>query len=238
MVCGPRGVGKTTLVKWLLRGERGMIHIPLEPCSVDQFYLSILQLLQCNFEGMDKKNLVERSLLHIHTRGGRKPTFVVEVNEKCDASQMMQLLVEMKTLGSDLKLANFLVVVSTSRAALLIPVTPSELRVLTFHVDDPSEEIIHGYLDNKLSVSFPSSTKEERDEFISYYVKAVGTRFLDASTLTMTLDFSKAGGKKTFEEAKQDGYEYARRRRDEYSEAYSKFMEMLANVDKKKKKYY
>ena len=101
MVCGPRGVGKTTLVKSLLRGERGMMHIPLEPCSVDHFYWSILEVLQCKFEGIPPKALVKRSLSHIHKKGGRKPTIVVEVNEKCDARQMMQLLVEIKTVGTD-----------------------------------------------------------------------------------------------------------------------------------------
>ena len=136
------------------------MHITLEPSSVDQFYSSILQLLQCKFEGINQKTLVKQSLSHIRASGGKKPTLVVEVNEKCDTSQMMQLLVEIKTLGSDLKLANFIVVVSTSRAALLIPVTLSELRVSTFYVDDPSEEIIH---DKRLSVSFPSSAKEERE---------------------------------------------------------------------------
>ena len=42
------------------------------------------------------------------------PTFVVSINDKADFNHLMNLLIEMKTLGSDYKLANFVVDVSSS----------------------------------------------------------------------------------------------------------------------------
>ena len=58
---------------------------------------------------------------------------------------------------------------------------------------------------------------------------------MDAFALTMTFRVGKAEGKERFEDAKQDGYTFVRRRRNEYHEAYSKFMQMFKNVDQTKK---
>ncbi|MGJ8945943.1 hypothetical protein AB9K17_23930, partial [Salmonella enterica subsp. enterica serovar Kentucky] len=60
---------------------------------------------------------------------GIKPTFVVDVNEKCSEKELMAILIELKKLVADLNLANGVVILSTSRAALLVPVTAPTLRV-------------------------------------------------------------------------------------------------------------
>lgn len=65
----------------------------------------------------------------------------MEFNEKCHASEVMEVLVEMKVVGSDSDIANIFVVASTSQALLLIPVTLSELRVLTLLNTDLPEAI-------------------------------------------------------------------------------------------------
>ena len=45
---------------------------------------------------------------------GIKPTFVVDVNEKCSEKELMAILIELKILVADRNLANGVVVLSTS----------------------------------------------------------------------------------------------------------------------------
>ena len=42
MVCGPRRVGKTTVMQKALEGEVGVMYLQLDPRNVDNFYSSVL----------------------------------------------------------------------------------------------------------------------------------------------------------------------------------------------------
>ena len=122
VIFGPRGVGKTTIVCKALEGVPGVIHLALAPCTVDNFYASILETFQYEYHDMNNVALVRAALKLFKKKRRKVPTFVVSINDKADFNHLMNLLIEMKTIGSDYKLTNFVVDVSSSRAALLIPV--------------------------------------------------------------------------------------------------------------------
>ena len=183
MVCGLRGVGKTTVMQKAFENEVGVIHVQLDPCSVDRFYSSILEYVNFKHEGIEKASLVKKALEEIKTRGGKKPCFVLEINEKCDAHQMMSVLVEMKHLVEYSHSANVFIVISTSRASLILPVSLTELRVMTVEVDDPPREVIESYCDKRLSDLFPESTKCFREQITTQFIQQLGTRFLDACNM-------------------------------------------------------
>ena len=60
---------------------------------------------------------------------------------------------------------------STSRAALLLPVTTHELRVRPVRIIDPPETIIMEYLEKHLAKRFPYSKQEERHDWIKSYTQ-------------------------------------------------------------------
>ena len=100
---------------------------------------------------MNNVALVRAALKLFKKKTRKMPTFVVSVNDKADFKNLMNLLIEMKTIGSDYKLANFVVDVSSSRAALLIPIDLFELRVHPEVVNDTSREVIQEYLKGTVS---------------------------------------------------------------------------------------
>ena len=235
MVCGPRRVGKTTIVQKALEGEHGIIHIRLHSFTVDEFYRRILERVKFKYAEIDPSHLINNALARIKKKGGRKPIIVVDIDEKCSMDQALRLLIVMKQLGSDAKLATFFVVVSTSRASVLIPVTLAELRVDTMLINDPSEEVITSYLKKALSDLFPDIEEEETNEFIDDYVRKMGTRFLDAANLVCVLTIARRNNPE-FKYAKQQGYEYINERIASYQDACSEFFQMLSNLDTEKRK--
>ena len=56
-----------------------------------------------------------------------------------DHSCLMHLLIELKMVGRELKLAIFFAVASTSRASLLIPIGLPELQVQALHIAERSD---------------------------------------------------------------------------------------------------
>ena len=85
---GPRRVGKTTVM------QKALEYLQLDPCNVDNFYSSVLDNVRFKYEGINKVSLVKNSLEEIQRKGGKKPTFAVEINEKCDAHQLMLCLLK------------------------------------------------------------------------------------------------------------------------------------------------
>ena len=116
---------------------------------------------------------------------------MVEINEKCDAHQLMALLVEMKKLVDNSCSANVFIVMSTSRSALLLPVDLCELRVTTVEISDPPTEVFEKYCDKHLSDLFPGCTKSFREQIISQFVQELGTRFLDARNMLNQLSLER-----------------------------------------------
>lgn len=88
-------------------------------------------------------------------------------------------------------------VVSSSRAALLLPVTLHELRLEPVGVYDSPPRMIMAYLEKGLLEIFPRSSREEGDDWITNYTQQIGTRFLDSVNLLRTLEHAKIHKKKT-----------------------------------------
>lgn len=187
LVHGPRGVGKTTIMKAILRDVEGIVHIQPSPLEKESFYNSILTTVGFKAQGKGSDTLVISALTKIRERGGTKPTFLVEVNEKCNEKQLMEILIELKKLVADSELSSAFVVLSSSRAALLLPVTLHELRVDAIQVHDPPPITIMTFLENQMSELLPDTKEEERKDLIINYTEQIGTRFLDAVDLLSAL---------------------------------------------------
>ena len=149
MVCGPRGVGKSTAVFKAMEGKRGVIHVKLSSCNAETFFSTVLNQLRFKHHEIPNDALLIQALLNIDERKGNKPTFIIEVNEKCKADDLSALLILLKDLGSDQNLATFIVVLSTSRA-LMLPIPLKELRVRVQTMENPPEHVIKSYLEKFL----------------------------------------------------------------------------------------
>lgn len=223
LVHGPRGVGKTTVMEHALQGIEGVVHIQPNPFTVENFYESILEVFDIKTHDLSKAKLVMNALKMIQDRDGNKPTIVVDVNETVDEKQLMPILIELKKIGADSNLASTFVVVSTCRAALFLPVTLHELRVSVSCIHDPPKMAVVTFLNERLSEVFPESKPNEREDWIMYYTKEIGNRFLDASNLVSDVRFRKPEAKNV----KDYIEEFVRRRRKTYSLATSEFIEMI-----------
>ena len=113
LVHGPRGVGKTTHTQHSLNCVKGVVHIQPNPLTVENFYKSIVEYV--GFKTQSESYDVIHALKKIKAdEKGIKPTFVVDVNEKCSEKELMAILIELKILVADRNLANGVVVLSTS----------------------------------------------------------------------------------------------------------------------------
>ena len=210
-----------------MESEKGVVHVALSPCSLENLYSSILATLRFKHENIDSKTLIMQALEDIRERRGNKPTFIVEVNERCGEQELTQLLLELKDLGSDRDLAKFIVVLSTSRAVLLVPISLHELRVLCESVEDPSEDIIEQYL-RKYLVQFSEDlvSKKQMDKLISHYIKVIGTRFLDSYLL---IELWERADCTTFEEVEKICSEFITSRGIAYSDSLEEFTKKFNN---------
>lgn len=227
LVCGPRGVGKSTAVYKAMEGEKGVVHVALSPCSLQNLYGSMLTTLRFKHENIDGKTLIMQALEDIRKRRGNKPTFIVEVNEKCGEQELTQLLLELKDLGSDRNLAKFIVILSTSQAALLVSISLDELRVVCESVEDPSEDIIEQHL-RKYLVHFSKDLVSEKqvDKLISHYIKVIGTRFLDSTRLIERWERAKCT---TFDEVENICSKFITSRGKAYSDSLEEFTNKFNN---------
>ena len=235
LVHGPRGVGKTTLMQHSLNCVKGVVHIQPNPLTVKNFYESIFEYVDFKTQSKSHAALVIHALKKIKAdEKGIKPTFVVDVNEKCSEKELMAILIELKKLVADLNLANGAVILSTSRAALLLPVTLHELRVRPVNISDPPRRTIVNFLEKHLVKLFPDSKPEEREGWIASYSPEIGTRFLDAANLISELRIAKSKGSLTTPKTVSDSVqEFVSQRKKTYRSSALKFVTM---VDKRKRK--
>ena len=235
LVHGPRGVGKTTLTQHSLNCVKGVVHIQPNPLTVKNFYESIFEYVDFKTQSESHAALVIHALKKIKAdEKGIKPTFVVDINEKCSEKELMAILIELKKLVADLNLANGAVILSTSRAALLLPVTLHELRVRPVNISDPPRRTIVNFLEKQLVKLFPDSKPEEREGWIASYSPEIGTRFLDAANLISELRIAKSKGSLTTPKTVSDSVqEFVSQRKKTYRSSALKFVTM---VDKRKRK--
>ena len=113
MVCGPRGVGKSTAVYKAMEGKKGVVHIPLRSCNQNHFFSTALQRLKFKHHEVADEVFLTQALEDIRHRKGNKTTFIVEINEKCSEKELTSLFLLLKHLASDQGLATFIVVLST-----------------------------------------------------------------------------------------------------------------------------
>ena len=182
MLCGPRGVGKSTAMLMALKDKKKVIRVQPDPVTVENLYAALVGFASLKQTGLDNEQVARGAFKAIQEKGGEIPTLIVEVNEKCTEKQLELLLVELKKLVSEDRLVNCLIVASTSRASLLLSVTLSELRVAALLMNDPPEDVIKTFLEEQFSpiIKDPS----QREKLINFYVKEIGTRFLDATLLS------------------------------------------------------
>lgn len=233
LVHGPRGVGKTTLMQHSLNCVKGVVHIQPNPLTVKNFYESIFEYVDFKTQSESHAALVIHALKKIKAdEKGIKLTFVVDINEKCSEKELMAILIELKKLVADLNLANGAVILSTSRAALLLPVTLHELRVRPVNISDPPRRTIVNFLEKHLVKLFPDSKPEEREGWIASYSPEIGTRFLDAANLISELGMAKSEESLTTT-VSDFVQEFVSQRKKTYRSSALKFVTM---VDKRKRK--
>ena len=144
----------------------------------------------------------------------------------------MHLILELKTLGFEDRLANFFTVLSTTRVSLFLPISLRELRVHIVHLEDPPNKSIQEYLSIYLSEEFPwFNNDEEKRQLINRYIEAVGTRFLDARDLMFTLDGVERKTSVALTEAVD---QFLRERKHEHLRALQKFHDMFDSQLRKK----
>ena len=233
LVHGPRGVGKTTLTQHSLNCVKGVVHIQPNPLTVKNFYESIFEYVDFKTQSEPHAALVIHALKKIKAdEKGIKPTFVVDINEKCSEKELMAILIELKKLVADLNLANGVVILTTSRTALLLPVTLHELRVRPVNISDPPRRTIVNFLEKHLVKLFPDSKPEEREGWIASYSPEIGTRFLDAANLISELGMAKSEESLTTT-VSDFVQEFVSQRKKTYRSSALKFVTM---VDKRKRK--
>ena len=104
-----------TLTQHSLNCVKGVVHIQPNPLTVKKFYESIFEYVDFKTQNESHAALVIHALKKIKADEKRiKPTFVVDVNEKCSEKELMAILIELKKLVADLNLANGVVILSTS----------------------------------------------------------------------------------------------------------------------------
>ena len=120
LVSGPRGAGKTTLVRQALQNKPGVLVLAVTPgVAVSEAWLAaaLLEALKIQHlpAAMQKRPLVLTALAK------QKPdplVLLVEVGERCTSKQLQALLLCLKVWGADYGLIQPIVVVSSSQAVI------------------------------------------------------------------------------------------------------------------------
>ena len=175
LVTGPRGSGKSTLVKYCLAGKGGVVRVFLNTqssFSEEKFAENVMKTIGVSYTqpGTDVNVM---ALLSLALRGLRKsqeelPIFVIEADERCTPDQLQSLLILMKQYGSHKQLIRPIIVLSSSTSVFGLSISPKELRARYFHVDDLTDEQCLEYVESRLS-----SMIEGDEQEISNFVKEV-----------------------------------------------------------------
>jgi len=143
VVAGPRGSGKTTLVKKMLLGREKVVYVSLK--SEVQTIQAVLRgkLGIPSGEPLDLEHCFEA---FEGLTGEAKPVLVVELDSNVSADAVRQQSQEMKILCSDQNLAHGILVLSDANAVFKLNPDPKRQRILW--VGDLDENEANALLDN------------------------------------------------------------------------------------------
>lgn len=123
--------------------------------------------------------------------GCKRPTIIVDVDERWDVADVEALLLYAKKVGADNELAKFVIIFSAAIASYEIPITFWELRCHIISIGEASDEEAQQYLVNCFSAiknrDKQNFTKEEIDGFTNIVMESGIRNFLDLQRLSNSL---------------------------------------------------
>ena len=196
VVYGPRGSGKSTAVMHVFSNRKCVVTSTLptdgeSKTCVKDWASSVLDSLgiQNIPSGVDPLNILEESLVQFKAKGQKTtslkdlPIIIVEVDSRCEGQFLENLLLQTKHLGADRKLANFVVVLSASRAAYNVQIGLNKLRAHAVLVDELSDDEAKEYLRSYLMKTIKNLSDEEVEEVVNDALCKVGNLLLDLVSL-------------------------------------------------------
>ena len=186
VVTGPRGSGKSTLVRRCLAGKAGVVRFCLNTrsdFSEEEFAENAMKTIDVSY-ALPGTNLLSVALRGLCKSQEELPIFVVEVDTRCTPDQLRSLLILMKQYGADEKLIRPIIVLSSSTSAFGLSITQRELRSRYFHVDDLTAEQCLEYVESRLSSTIEGD-KQEISKFVEDVVPllGIGNRLIDLDSL-------------------------------------------------------
>lgn len=178
IISGPRGCGKSTLVQEVLQDKAGVVSVAVDESGIEGFAGSIVGALIASShltEHIPHTTLVTSALTKLQKEQGEMPTIIVEVNERCTGDQLEKILLFLKYLGDDRRLARSVVVLSSSRTVLELVIGIDELRAKYRMVGDLTIEEAREFLIQLLSRHKIS----HEDVVVNEMLAMLGTRLLD-----------------------------------------------------------
>ena len=190
VVYGPRGSGKSTAVMHVFSNRKCVVTstLPTDGESntcVKDWASSVLDSLgiQNIPSGVDPLKILKESLVQFKAKGQKTslkdlPIIIVEVDSRCEGQFLENLLLQTKHLGGDKELANFVVVLSASRAAYNVKIGLDQLRAHAVLVDELSDDEAKEYLRSYLMKTIKNLSDEEVEEVVNDALCKVGNLIL------------------------------------------------------------
>ena len=190
VVYGPRGSGKSTAVMHVFSNRKCVVTsmLPTKGESntcVEDWASRLLHSLgiQNIPSGVDPLDILEESLVQFKAKGQKTslkdlPIIIVEVDSRCEGQFLENLLLQTKHLGADKELANFVVVLSASRAAYNVKIGLDQLRAHAVLVDELSDDEAKEYLRSCLMKTIKNLSDEEVEEVVNDALCKVGNLLL------------------------------------------------------------
>ena len=162
IVCGPRGSGKSAAVINLLKGRKGVVHVHIrDNDDIGDLVKQVLRSLSLPVpDNTDKACLLEGALQDIQEKPKRwfvdfptsilpegspddktpQPILVVDVNPRVESKCLDDMLLLLKSWGSDSGWIKPIVILTSMRGTLGLHRPRLELRTEFFKIDDLNEE--------------------------------------------------------------------------------------------------